>query len=70
MIKFFSMKKPELMSVPELAARTGLTRVWVWNLIQRRQVPAQKVGNVWLCPPEAVAAVKARPNQVRRKAKS
>ena len=64
------MEKTKLLSIPELAAAAGLTRVWVWTLVQRGVVPAYKVGNRYVCPPEAVQAVKARPKRwANKKAK-
>lgn len=51
------MTSPGMYTIPETAVRLGTTRRTIERLIQRRKLPAVRVGRLRRIPREAVEAV-------------
>jgi len=38
----------QLYTIPELAKLVGVSRQWIWFLVRRKDLPAKKVGGVYI----------------------
>jgi hypothetical protein len=56
-----AMRDPPLLSVPQFAAREGVSRIRVLQLLTARRIPgAHKIGHRWAIPSAAVLRRRAR----------
>lgn len=62
------MPKPTNMSVPAAAARLGLTRQRVLQLIEDKDLKAEKIGRQWIVKVSAVEAYRESKTSKARKA--
>jgi excisionase family DNA binding protein len=57
----------DLLSTREAAERAGLSQDAITKRIQRGQIPAEKVGGIWLIPFDVVKGlIRRRPGRKRR----
>lgn len=59
-----------LMTTAEVARVLGLSRIWVWTLIQNKKITAERAGRFWLVRPDAVRKYLRDTEEAHRKAQA
>lgn len=54
------LRRRNALTVEEVAEELGVTRRWVYELIEREEVDAVKIGRIWLVSKESVESQKRR----------
>lgn len=54
------LRRRNALTVEEVAAELGVTRRWVYELIEREEIDAVKIGRIWLVSKESVENQKKR----------
>lgn len=52
------LRRRNALTVEEVAQELGVTRRWVYRLIERGQLDALKVGRIWLVNKRSIGSVK------------
>ena len=51
------MPREDSLTVPQLARKLGISRVAAWNKVRKGQIPATKIGGIYLITDEATADI-------------
>jgi excisionase family DNA binding protein len=54
------MMTAQLLSIPEAAARKGITRISMWQWVQEGYIPATRLGRFWYIDPADLDRVEIR----------
>lgn len=54
------LRRRNALTVEEVAEELGVTRRWVYELIEREEVDAVKIGRIWLVSKESVESQERR----------